>query len=141
MNPVLFASTLIHDEIWILPWYYCLFWKIVSYVPDNTSLSYHMYYIFLPNNTQYHSVHYLCLLVSQYDWSIYDLVVNLCIHIHCFIWYCLEPMHAFTFMVIIGWDPITLVYYINVPTLNIDPDREYSIWLTASDIFLTMLSI
>ena len=49
-------------------------------------------------------------------------------------------MHAFTFMGIIGWDPITLVSFINVPTLNIDPAIDYRIWLTVSDILSTILS-
>ena len=44
-------------------------------------------------------------------------------------------MHVFTCLVIIGLDPITLLSFINVPTLNIYPDREYIMWLTASDIF------
>ena len=44
-------------------------------------------------------------------------------------------MHVFTCLGIIGLDPLTLLSFINVPTLTIDPDREYIIWLTVSNIF------
>ena len=44
-------------------------------------------------------------------------------------------MHVFNCLGIIGLYPMTLVYFVNLPTLNIDPVRVYIIWLTASDIF------
>ena len=45
-------------------------------------------------------------------------------------------MHVLTCLEIIGLDPITLVYFINVPTLTIYPARVYIIWLTVPDISL-----
>ena len=117
----------------MIPCYYCLFWKILFCVIDNITSSYPLFYILSPNNSQYHSGHYLYLLISQYDWSIYDLVVVMYIPIWiwCDFWNVCMSSPVWGLLVYIQWP---WYIFINVTTLTISPAIMYSIWLTVSDI-------